>query len=88
MTTKAKILILCAGLVAVLALSLVSYWRGRKVGVATTKMVDVTKELSQLEGEKLEIRQNVHALDTNALRNRILEQSDRLTKESQAADSK
>ena len=81
MSVKVKLLILGAGLAVVLALSLFSYWRGRKVGVATTRMVDVTKELNQLEGEKLEIRKNVHALDTDALRTRILELSERTTRE-------
>lgn len=65
-----------------IVVTLSSYCRGKRVGIATTKMVNVTKELSHLEGEKLAIRSNVHALDIDALRNRILDLSSRVHEES------
>lgn len=85
MPTKNKLVLLGILIAIILAICAGAYWKGRRVGVATTKMVDVTKELNRLDEEKHVIHQEVHSLDTNALRNRILEQSDRLTHEAQAS---
>lgn len=86
LSLKAKLLLIGAGLVACGLLGLQLYCKGKKAGVAEVRQVDLRKELYDLDEEKKAIRENVHALDTNALKHRILSLSDRLTTEVQASD--
>ena len=82
---KLSISLILAGLVAGALLSLYSYCSGKKMGAAQTHAVDLKKELHDLDEDKILIHHEVRALDRDALRNRILEQSERLTQESRAA---
>ena len=85
MKTKLVFSLLAATLVGCLLLSLASYLKGKRVGAAVVQHADVKKELFQLDREKHEIQQSVHALDTNALRNRILELSERVHEQAATA---
>jgi len=81
MKLSTKLLLLGGGLVVCAFLGLQLYCQGKKVGEATTKNVDLKKELNDLDQEKHAIRESVHALDHDALRNRILELSSRVHEE-------
>jgi len=85
MSLKAKLILAAAGIIMCALLGLSLYCKGKKVGAVEVKQVDLRKELDDLDREKHEIKTNVHALDTNALRTRILDLSDRLHEEVQAS---
>jgi len=81
MSLKAKLILIALGVVVCALLGLSLYCKGKKVGAVQVKQVDLRKELDDLDREKHEIKTNVHALDTNALRTRILDLSSRIHEE-------
>lgn len=68
-------------IVAVAVACLTAYCRGKRVGEQTVKQIDLKKELGGLEDEKVAIRNNVHAIDNDALRTRILDLAGRTHEE-------
>jgi outer membrane murein-binding lipoprotein Lpp len=72
MSWKLKLVLFAAALAAVGIFGLTLYLRGRRVGKATTEVVQVNHEIKKLEEEKSEVSREVHALDTDALHHRIL----------------
>lgn len=83
MSTKFKVHLSIAILLiaAIAILSLFSYCKGKKVGVAVQETKQVSGEVMKLEDEKDDVQKAVHTLDTDSLRVHILDLSRRVHEE-------